>query len=81
MKVIYDSKFNVDVVLVEQGEYFASKEHEVLSTTLGSCISVCLYDLKNKIGGLNHYMLPEPFEPQHAGAILKAKYGVKCNKL
>ncbi len=27
-------------------------------TILGSCVAVCLYDEKNKIGGINHYMLP-----------------------
>lgn len=31
--------------------------HEI-DTVLGSCISVCLYDQKLKIGGMNHYMLP-----------------------
>lgn len=30
----------------------------VLNTVLGSCISVCLWDSENKIGGMNHYMLP-----------------------
>lgn len=27
-------------------------------TILGSCVAVCLYDKKNQIGGINHYMLP-----------------------
>lgn len=27
-------------------------------TILGSCVSVCLHDPINKIGGINHYMLP-----------------------
>lgn len=27
-------------------------------TILGSCVAVCLFDEKNKIGGINHYMLP-----------------------
>ncbi|MCC5927709.1 MAG: chemotaxis protein CheD [Cyclobacteriaceae bacterium] len=29
-----------------------------IHTVLGSCISVVLYDAKNNIGGINHYMLP-----------------------
>jgi chemotaxis protein CheD len=29
-----------------------------ITTILGSCISVCLYDEVHKIGGMNHYMLP-----------------------
>ena len=37
---------------------FVSKEPYTVSTILGSCISVCLYDPVLKIGGINHYMLP-----------------------
>jgi chemotaxis protein CheD len=37
---------------------FADREPHVVDTVLGSCISVCLYDAKLKIGGINHYMLP-----------------------
>lgn len=28
-------------------------------TILGSCVSVCLWDRKLKIGGMNHFLLPE----------------------
>ncbi|PKP22594.1 MAG: chemotaxis protein CheD [Bacteroidetes bacterium HGW-Bacteroidetes-21] len=37
---------------------FASKEPAVVSTVLGSCVSVCLYDPILQIGGINHFMLP-----------------------
>ncbi|MBN2486589.1 MAG: chemotaxis protein CheD [Bacteroidales bacterium] len=30
----------------------------IVHTILGSCVSVCLFDTVNKIGGINHYMLP-----------------------
>ena len=30
-----------------------------LSTLLGSCVAVCLFDPLMKIGGINHFMLPE----------------------
>lgn len=29
-----------------------------ISTILGSCVAVCLYDKKLCIGGMNHYLLP-----------------------
>jgi len=29
-----------------------------VTTVLGSCVSVCLFDSQRKIGGINHYMLP-----------------------
>ena len=37
---------------------FADKRAYEVSTVLGSCIAVCLYDPVLKIGGINHYMLP-----------------------
>ena len=27
-------------------------------TILGSCVSVCLWDAKRKVGGMNHFLLP-----------------------
>ena len=30
----------------------------IVSTLLGSCVAVCLYDPVRKFGGINHYMLP-----------------------
>jgi chemotaxis protein CheD len=37
---------------------YASKAPTKVSTILGSCVAVCLYDPVLKIGGINHYMLP-----------------------
>lgn len=37
---------------------FADKEPHVVTTILGSCVAVCLYDQELKQGGINHYMLP-----------------------
>lgn len=36
-----------------------------LATLLGSCVSVCLYDLKAGIGGINHFMLPSLLRSRH----------------
>lgn len=30
----------------------------MVTTVLGSCVAVCLYDETKNIGGINHYMLP-----------------------
>lgn len=35
-----------------------SNSPSVVTTILGSCVAVCLYDPILKIGGINHYMLP-----------------------
>lgn len=40
------------------GALFAQAEPHLVTTVLGSCISVCLWDPKNRIGGINHYLLP-----------------------
>ena len=37
---------------------FVEKEPHVVDTVLGSCVAVCMYDDRLKIGGINHYMLP-----------------------
>lgn len=42
------------------GNVIACKEETIVSTLLGSCVAVALYDPETKIGGLNHYLLPEP---------------------
>jgi chemotaxis protein CheD len=37
---------------------FTSKDPYLVTTILGSCVSVCLYDQVHQIGGINHFMLP-----------------------
>ena len=37
---------------------FAEAEAHMIDTILGSCVAVCLFDTKQRIGGMNHYMLP-----------------------
>jgi len=40
------------------GEFYVSRNDEILSTVLGSCVAACIRDEKAKIGGMNHFMLP-----------------------
>jgi chemotaxis protein CheD len=37
---------------------FVNKNPHQVTTILGTCVSVCLYDHNLKIGGINHFMLP-----------------------
>ncbi|MDG5799395.1 chemotaxis protein CheD [Marinilabiliaceae bacterium ANBcel2] len=37
---------------------FTNREPYMVKTILGSCVAICLWDKKAKIGGINHYMLP-----------------------
>lgn len=35
-----------------------SEPHQI-TTVLGSCIAVCLWDQERRMGGMNHYLLPQ----------------------
>ncbi|HSV71904.1 MAG TPA: chemoreceptor glutamine deamidase CheD [Methylibium sp.] len=55
----YEAHFKADAVKVLPGEYFVHDEDLLILTTLGSCIACCLWDRERRIGGLNHFMLPD----------------------
>jgi len=55
----YDAHFKAEAVKILPGEYFVFHEDILIMTTLGSCIAVCLWDRQAKVGGMNHFMLPD----------------------
>lgn len=55
----YDAHFKNAAVKILPGEYFVDGEDLLVQTTLGSCIAACLWDRVAKVGGMNHFMLPE----------------------
>ena len=55
----WDAHFRNEAVKVLPGEYFVFDEDILITTTLGSCIAACLWDRERRIGGMNHFMLPE----------------------
>jgi chemotaxis protein CheD len=55
----YDAFFKNDAVKILPCEYFVYHEDILVMTTLGSCIAACLWDREARIGGMNHFMLPE----------------------
>ncbi len=55
----YEAHFKADAVKVLPGEYFVHDEDVLIMTTLGSCIAACLWDRDRRIGGMNHFMLPD----------------------
>jgi len=40
------------------GQYVITSVPMLITTILGSCVSVCLWDREQKISGMNHYLLP-----------------------
>lgn len=55
----YDAHFRNEAVKVLPGEFFVHDEDILVMTTLGSCIAACLWDRERRIGGMNHFLLPE----------------------
>ena len=53
------------------GESVFCRTETIISTLLGSCVAVCLYDSARCWGGMNHYMLPE----NTGGSLEPGKYG------
>jgi chemotaxis receptor (MCP) glutamine deamidase CheD len=45
-------------VTIYIGGVHSANQPEVVKTLLGSCIAVCLYDPTARVGGMNHFMLP-----------------------
>lgn len=77
----HDHHFGCDAVKILPGEYFATREDTMIVTVLGSCVSVCLYDPKLKIGGMNHFLLPS--DNSNCTGVLadSARYGVYAMEL
>lgn len=72
----YDPKHKRMAVKVRPGtHYVTAKRDEVIITTLGSCISACIRDTVAKIGGMNHFMLPESDSGNWGGASAAMRYG------
>lgn len=58
VKRFWDKTRGIVITKLLPGEFYVSTSDEMISTTLGSCVSACLWDEKNKIGGMNHFLLP-----------------------
>jgi len=64
-----EAQLRAVAVKVLPGEYFVSGEELPIMTTLGSCIASCLWDRVARVGGMNHFLLPD-------GAGDNGRYGV-----
>ena len=76
----FDRVLDMQATKLLPGEYYVTQEERVLVTVLGSCVSACLRDATNGIGGMNHFMLPESAtDAGHLGTA--ARYGVHAMEL
>lgn len=77
----FDREFQVDAVKILPGQYHVGRASGAITTVLGSCVSTCLWDPAERIGGMNHFMLPG--DPAGAGSpwAATARYGVHAMEL
>lgn len=55
----WDARENAVMARVQPGEFYVGRGEEIALTILGSCVSACIYLPRFRIGGMNHFMLPE----------------------
>ena len=74
---------------IHPGQLCFVTEPTVVTTVLGSCVSVCLYDEEHAAAGVNHFLLPvgsteSPRFGESANAMLLARFrelGVPVSRL
>jgi chemotaxis protein CheD len=53
-------------VYLHPGQIYAASHAALVSTILGSCVAVCLWDPGARVGGMNHFLLPLGKGPRYA---------------
>jgi len=57
--------------LLKPGFIYLPRQPTAISAVLGSSVSICLYDKKLEIGGMNHFLFPSVLPPERP----TARYG------
>ena len=81
MDTQFHTKLNRTVYLLHPGEFHATGDPVVISTVLGSCIAVALYDHTARIGGMNHFLLPGSIDRSHLYTTSEGRYGLFAMEL
>ncbi len=67
---------DVKVITLYSGDYFVTdKPGHMIVTILGSCVAACMHDPVSRIGGMNHFLLPEGMENGVVNNGESARYG------
>src|SRR5690242_5316845 len=72
--VYHDARLNTEVAKIFPGQYLVTDRDIVLVTVLGSCVSACIRDTRLRIGGMNHFLLPDSARDT-SPASRSARYG------
>jgi len=70
-------------IIIEPGEYYVSRQPEVISTLLGSCVAACLFDPVNRVFGMNHFLLAYSRHTDNLAIIQseEGRYGIYAMEL
>ncbi|WP_198243342.1 hypothetical protein [methane-oxidizing endosymbiont of Gigantopelta aegis] len=55
----WDQENDIVAAKLLPGDFYVTRENEMITTVLGSCISACIRDIETGVGGMNHFMLPQ----------------------
>ena len=53
-----DASSDLRTVYLYPGQVYTASQPLMVSTILGSCVAICLWDAQASIAGINHYLLP-----------------------
>ena len=57
-------------VYLHPGQIYTAPHAAMVSTILGSCVAVCLWDPLARVGGMNHFLLPSGKGPRYGSGAL-----------
>lgn len=58
-------------VYLHPGQIYTASQGVLVSTVLGSCVAVCLWDPVAHVGGMNHYLLPSGQGPRYGNVAME----------
>lgn len=67
--------------IVQGTTHVTDNPEAVLTTVLGSCVACCLFDPIKRIGGMNHFLLPEPGVGTARDSAEAERYGLLAMEL
>ena len=67
----------VRAVYLQPGQLHVADSPTVITTILASCVAVCLFDARRRIGGMNHFLLPKALGIDTA----PARFGASATQL
>ncbi len=73
---------NMRRITVAQGDSVATRDLDVVYTTvLGSCVAVCLFDKRARVGGINHFLLADAAPTGLEQTAFLNRYGIHSMEL